>query len=67
MVEASSDKFVVVVDETKLVSRLSASDLAMPMEMVQFYWKYNLVQLQELFKEEGVVEHGLFLIYYRNI
>lgn len=54
MVEAASDKFVVVADETKLVSGLGGSGLAMPVEVVQFCWKYNLVRLQELFKEEGV-------------
>ncbi|XLR63158.1 hypothetical protein S83_013830, partial [Arachis hypogaea] len=36
-----------------------ANNFAMPMEVVQFCEKYNLVQFQELFKEEGVVEHGL--------
>lgn len=54
MVEAASDKFVVVADETKLVTGLGGSGLAMPVEVVQFCWKYNLVRLQELFKEEGV-------------
>ncbi|EXB93249.1 putative ribose-5-phosphate isomerase [Morus notabilis] len=54
MVEAASDKFVVVADETKLVEGLGGSGLAMPVEVVQFCWKYNLVRLQELFKEEGV-------------
>ncbi|KAL6646970.1 hypothetical protein ACP70R_014407 [Stipagrostis hirtigluma subsp. patula] len=54
MVEAASDKFIVVVDETKLVTGLGGSGLAMPVEVVQFCWKYNLVRLQELFKEEGV-------------
>ncbi|XP_057439482.1 probable ribose-5-phosphate isomerase 3, chloroplastic [Lotus japonicus] len=54
MVEAASDKFVVVVDDTKLVSGLGGSGLAMPVEVVQFCWKYNLTRLQELFKEEGV-------------
>lgn len=53
MVEAASDKFVVVVDDTKLVNGLGGSGLAMPVEVVQFCWKYNLVRLQELFKEEG--------------
>ncbi|KAL3728127.1 hypothetical protein ACJRO7_032820 [Eucalyptus globulus] len=53
MVEAASDKFVVVADETKLVSGLGGSGLAMPVEVVQFCWKYNLVKLQELFKQEG--------------
>lgn len=51
MVEASSDKFIVVVDETKLVDGLGGSGLAMPVEVVQFCWKYNLKRLQELFKE----------------
>lgn len=54
MVEAASDKFVVVADETKLVNGLGGSGLAMPVEVVQFCWKYNLIRLQELFKEEGV-------------
>lgn len=53
MVEAASEKFVVVVDDTKLVMGLGGSGLAMPVEVVQFCWKYNLVRLQELFKEEG--------------
>uniref|UniRef100_A0A2P2PJA6 ribose-5-phosphate isomerase n=1 Tax=Rhizophora mucronata TaxID=61149 RepID=A0A2P2PJA6_RHIMU len=53
MVEAASDKFVVVADETKLVTGLGGSKLAMPVEVVQFCWKYNLVRLKELFKEEG--------------
>lgn len=54
MVEAASDKFIVIVDETKLVDGLGGSGLAMPVEVVQFCWKYNLIRLQELFKEEGV-------------
>ncbi|KAK1681949.1 hypothetical protein QYE76_042797 [Lolium multiflorum] len=54
MVEAASGKFVVVVDETKLVTGLGGSGLAMPVEVVQFCWKYNLVRLQGLFNEEGV-------------
>lgn len=53
MVEAASEKFVVVVDETKLVSGLGGSGLAMPVEVVQFCWKYNLTRLQELFREQG--------------
>ncbi|KAL2536884.1 putative ribose-5-phosphate isomerase 3 [Forsythia ovata] len=53
MVEAASDKFVVVVDDSKLVDGLGGSGLAMPVEVVQFCWKYNLVRLQELFEEEG--------------
>lgn len=53
MVEAASGKFVVVIDETKLVTGLGGSGLAMPVEVVQFCWKYNLTRLQELFREEG--------------
>ncbi|KAJ9185850.1 hypothetical protein P3X46_005437 [Hevea brasiliensis] len=53
MVEAASEKFVVVADETKLVTGLGGSKLAMPVEVVQFCWKYNLVRLKELFNEEG--------------
>ncbi|XP_042411086.1 probable ribose-5-phosphate isomerase 3, chloroplastic [Zingiber officinale] len=53
MVEAASEKFVVVVDDTKLVSGLGGSGLAMPVEVVQFCWKYNLTRLQELFREQG--------------
>ncbi|KAG0467773.1 hypothetical protein HPP92_017101 [Vanilla planifolia] len=52
MVEAASEKFVVVVDETKLVTGLGGSGLAMPVEVVQFCWKYNLTRLQELFREQ---------------
>ncbi|XP_022897925.1 probable ribose-5-phosphate isomerase 3, chloroplastic [Olea europaea var. sylvestris] len=53
MVEAASDKFAVVVDDSKLVDGLGGSGLAMPVEVVQFCWKYNLLRLQELFKEEA--------------
>ncbi|XLT57413.1 hypothetical protein HN873_050017 [Arachis hypogaea] len=44
-----------------------ANNFAMLMEVVQFCEKYNLVQFQELFKEEGVVEHGMFLNNRKNI
>ncbi|KAI4338652.1 hypothetical protein MLD38_023684 [Melastoma candidum] len=53
MVEAASKEFVVIVDESKLVDGLGGSGLAMPVEVVQFCWKYNLIRLQELFKDEG--------------
>ncbi|KAL2345781.1 hypothetical protein Fmac_007066 [Flemingia macrophylla] len=53
MVEAASDKFIVVADDTKLVEGLGGSGLAMPVEVVQFCWKYNLARLQDLFKDEG--------------
>ncbi|KAI3997043.1 hypothetical protein MKX01_021319 [Papaver californicum] len=51
MVEVASEKFVVVVDDTKLVDGLGGSGLAMPVEVVQFCWMYNLLKLQEFFNE----------------
>eukprot|EP00270_Netrium_digitus_P019570 TRINITY_DN773_c0_g1_i1.p1 TRINITY_DN773_c0_g1~~TRINITY_DN773_c0_g1_i1.p1 ORF type:complete len:303 (+),score=110.32 TRINITY_DN773_c0_g1_i1:96-1004(+) len=48
MVEKASAKFVVIVDETKLVDGLGGSGLAMPVEIVQFCWKYNLERLKAL-------------------
>ncbi|OMO96374.1 Ribose 5-phosphate isomerase, type A [Corchorus olitorius] len=53
MVEAASSAFIVVADDSKLVSGLGGSGLAMPVEVVQFCWKYNLVRLQGLFKDLG--------------
>ncbi|KAE8670942.1 putative ribose-5-phosphate isomerase 3 [Hibiscus syriacus] len=68
MVEAASSSFIIVADDSKLVSGLGGSGLAMPVEVVQFCWKYNLNPIKDGFgagKEisalEGVVEHGLFL------
>ncbi|GLT38811.1 hypothetical protein SLA2020_130330 [Shorea laevis] len=51
MVEAASKAFIVVADDSKLVSGLGGSGLAMPVKVVQFCWKYNLLRLSELFKE----------------
>ncbi|KAH7427737.1 hypothetical protein KP509_10G057400 [Ceratopteris richardii] len=48
MVEAASAEFIVVVDETKLVDGLGGSQLAMPVEIVQFCWKYNAERLKNL-------------------
>mmetsp|Transcript_14212 Transcript_14212/g.35963 ORF Transcript_14212/g.35963 Transcript_14212/m.35963 type:complete len:319 (-) Transcript_14212:773-1729(-) len=48
MVEMASDKFICIVDNTKLVDGLGGSKLAMPVEIVQFCWKYNLQRLQRL-------------------
>jgi ribose 5-phosphate isomerase A len=48
MVETASATFVVVVDETKLVNALGGSGLAMPVEVVQFCWKYNAERLKKL-------------------
>lgn len=48
MVEMASSKFVVIVDDTKLVDGLGGSGLAMPVEITQFCWKYNLERIQSL-------------------
>ncbi|CAG9461217.1 unnamed protein product [Pedinophyceae sp. YPF-701] len=48
MVEMASDKFVCIVDDSKLVSGLGGSKLAMPVEIVQFCWKYSLNRLKSL-------------------
>eukprot|EP00850_Spirogloea_muscicola_P024632 SM001185S25540 [mRNA] locus=s1185:25:2174:+ [translate_table: standard] len=48
MVEKASARFIVIVDETKLVDGLGGSGLAMPVEIVQFCWKYNLERLKNL-------------------
>ena len=48
MVEMASDSFVCIVDDSKLVDGLGGSKLAMPVEVVQFCWKYNLERLRTL-------------------
>jgi ribose 5-phosphate isomerase A len=48
MVEATSTTFVCIVDDSKLVSGLGGSKLAMPVEIVQFCWKYSLNRLKNL-------------------
>lgn len=49
MVESACKKFIVIVDETKLVSHLGGSGLAMPVEVVPFCWKFTAQRLQMLF------------------
>ena len=39
MVELASKKFVCIVDDSKLVSGLGGSKLAMPVEVTPFCWK----------------------------
>ncbi|CAH9081624.1 unnamed protein product [Cuscuta europaea] len=55
MVEAACKKFVVIVDESKLVGHLGGSGLAMPVEIVPFCWKFTLKRLEMLFMEAGCV------------
>lgn len=53
MVEGACKKFVVIVDETKLVKYVGASGLAMPVEIIPFCWKFTATRLQNLFEYAG--------------
>ncbi|KAK1380822.1 Ribose-5-phosphate isomerase [Heracleum sosnowskyi] len=55
MVEGACKKFVVIVDETKLVKHLGGSGLAMPVEIVPFCWKFTLERLRMMFVDAGCV------------
>ena len=48
MVEMASDKFICIVDESKLVDGLGGSQLAMPIEIVQFCHRYTMQRLAKL-------------------
>ncbi|THU71652.1 hypothetical protein C4D60_Mb04t03700 [Musa balbisiana] len=50
MVEGASRRFVVIVDESKLVPRLGASGLAVPVEVIPFGWALTLRRLRSLFE-----------------
>lgn len=52
MIEGASRKFVVIVDETKMVSCLGGSGLSVPVEIVPFSWKYTLSKIEKLFENE---------------
>mmetsp|Transcript_17325 Transcript_17325/g.20803 ORF Transcript_17325/g.20803 Transcript_17325/m.20803 type:complete len:260 (-) Transcript_17325:186-965(-) len=53
MVEMASSKFICIVDESKLEEGLGGSKLAMPIEITQFCWQYNLQRLAQLPEVEG--------------
>ncbi|XP_047342243.1 probable ribose-5-phosphate isomerase 2 [Impatiens glandulifera] len=55
MVEGACKKFIVIVDESKLVKHLGGSELALPVEIVPFAWKFTADRLQEMFKEAGCI------------
>lgn len=55
MVETASKKFIVIVDETKIVKFIGGSGLAMPVEIVPFCWKFTLQRLEMLFTDAGCV------------
>ncbi|KAL8228966.1 hypothetical protein R6Q57_013866 [Mikania cordata] len=55
MIEGCCKKFVVIVDESKLVNYIGGSGLAMPVEIVPFCWKFTAQKLQSLFEDSGCV------------
>lgn len=52
MVEVQAKKFIVIVDESKLVDGLGVSG-AMPVEVTPFCWKFNLDRLLQLDSMKG--------------
>ncbi|XP_010553978.1 PREDICTED: probable ribose-5-phosphate isomerase 2 [Tarenaya hassleriana] len=55
MIEGASKKFVVIVDESKLVKHIGGSKLALPVEIVPFCWKFTEEKLRKLFESCGCV------------
>ncbi|CAA0832123.1 Probable ribose-5-phosphate isomerase 2 [Striga hermonthica] len=53
MIESVSKKFIVIVDESKLVSHIGGSRLAMPVEVIPFCWEHSLRRLVGLFADRG--------------
>ncbi|KAG6579245.1 putative ribose-5-phosphate isomerase 2, partial [Cucurbita argyrosperma subsp. sororia] len=55
MVECVCKKFIVIVDESKLVEYIGGSGLAMPVEVVPYCWKFTAVRLQNLFEDTDCI------------
>ncbi|KAL3644692.1 putative ribose-5-phosphate isomerase 2 [Castilleja foliolosa] len=53
MIESVSKKFIVIVDESKMVNHIGGSKLAMPVEVIPFCWAHSLKRLMGLFSEMG--------------
>ncbi|KAL3631386.1 Ribose-5-phosphate isomerase B (Phosphoriboisomerase B) (LACB) (RPIB) [Castilleja foliolosa] len=53
MIESVSKKFIVIVDESKLVNYVGGSKLAMPVEVIPFCWNHSLNRLVSLFAYAG--------------
>lgn len=58
MVEVCADKFVVIVDESKLVSGLGASGDAVPVEVTPFCWQHTMRRLRELPSLRGALREA---------
>ncbi|XP_010923865.1 probable ribose-5-phosphate isomerase 2 [Elaeis guineensis] len=52
MIEGASRRFVVIVDESKMVPCLGGSGLAVPVEVIPFCWGHTLGRLRSLFDGE---------------
>ncbi|KAI3506220.1 hypothetical protein L1887_28576 [Cichorium endivia] len=55
MIKGCCKKFIVIVDESKLVDYVGGSSLACRWKIVPFYWKFIVHKLQSLFEESGCV------------
>ncbi|KAK1302606.1 putative ribose-5-phosphate isomerase [Acorus calamus] len=53
MIEGTCERFVVIVDESKLVDYIGGSRLAMPVEVIPFCCNYTLERLRRLFVDSG--------------
>ncbi|XP_050225784.1 probable ribose-5-phosphate isomerase 2 [Mercurialis annua] len=53
MIESACRKFIVIVDQSKIVSHIGAHGGAMPVEVVPFCWKFTQEKLQVLFDYAG--------------
>ncbi|CAA0824489.1 Probable ribose-5-phosphate isomerase 1 [Striga hermonthica] len=55
MIESASKKFIVIVDESKLVNYVGGSKLAMPVEVIPFCCDHSLKRLVSLFAHAGCI------------
>ncbi|KAK6134160.1 hypothetical protein DH2020_032110 [Rehmannia glutinosa] len=55
LVKGRGQKFIVIVDESKLVNYVGGSRLAMPVEVIPFCWNHSLTRLVSLFAYAGCV------------
>ncbi|CAN6803653.1 unnamed protein product [Brassica oleracea] len=53
MIEGASKKFVVIVDESKMVKHIGGSKMALPVETVPFCWKFTAERLRRVMEGYG--------------
>uniref|UniRef100_M4E7Y6 ribose-5-phosphate isomerase n=1 Tax=Brassica campestris TaxID=3711 RepID=M4E7Y6_BRACM len=53
MIEGASKKFVVIVDESKMVKHIGGSKMALPVEIVPFCWKFTAERLRRVMEGYG--------------